>query len=70
MHYFASIKSDTCAADNCRLEEMDIGYMDCGGNCIRIVQWSSNDMAQEHVELTPKMTLALIDALVKWRESR
>ena len=64
MHYFASIKADTCVTD--QVDEVGIGYMDCGGNCIRIVQWNK-DAPQDQIELTPQMARDLIDALVEWQ---
>ena len=66
MHYFASIESGTCSGDNERVDEIDIGYCNCGGNCIQIVQWNPGEMEQDYISLTPQMAVELMDALIKW----
>ena len=63
MHYFASIKEDKCFG--VKLHEIDLGYSDCEGDCIRIVQW--DEPVQSYIELTPRMARDLVDALIAWQ---
>ena len=59
MHYFATIKAKNC--DDTLLDEVYIGYSNCGNHCIRISQ------DENRVELTVQMGLDLIDALLEWQ---
>ncbi len=65
MHYFASIKGSQC--NGITIDEIDVGYSDCGNNCIRIVQWNEKT-PQDYIDLTPQMALDLIDALLEWKK--